>query len=451
MWKKERKFTAGLTPARAVVSYYLAAIVIAVILLSLPVAYQPGVKVSLLDTIFTAVSAVSVTGLTVVNLSETYSVIGIFILLFILQLGGLGVMSLGTFFWLLLGKRIGLKSRQLIMVDQNQMNLSGLVSLIQEIIKLVFVIQLIATVLFGIHFSNYYDTWSESFYHGLFLAISATTNAGFDITGDSLISFADDYFVQFLTILLIIVGAIGFPVLLECKAYIRNKLAKRNFRFSLFAKLTTTTFAGLLLFGTVAFFLLEKQHFFNDLSWHQAFFYSFFQSASTRSAGLATLDVTQLSSPTLLLMSILMFIGASPSSVGGGIRTTTFAIVSLFLIAFAKGKRSIKVFNREIYESDISKAFAVMTVAVGLCFLAIFTLSITEGQPLLMIVFEVCSAFGTDGYSMGMTPSLTSTGKWIIMLLMFIGRIGLLSFLLMIGGKEKEAPLRYPKERVIIG
>lgn len=451
MWKRKQRFATWLTPARAIVSYYLIAVFISVALLRLPVVYRPGVSVSLLDTVFTAVSAVSVTGLTVIDLSETYSVTGVFILLFVLQLGGFGVMSLGTFFWLLLGKKISLKNRQLIMVDQNQMNLAGLVSLIKEIIKLILIIQFIAAIILGFYLINYYDTWSESFYHGLFIAVSATTNAGFDITGASLIPYADDYFIQLMTIVLITVGAIGFPVLIEFKAYVKSKREQSHFRFTLFAKLTTTTFAGLLVFGTIAIFILEKQHFFHDISWHKAFFYSFFQSVSTRSAGLATLDVNELSSPTLLIMSGLMFIGASPSSVGGGIRTTTFAIIMLFLISFAKGQRSIKVFNREVHETDLYKAFAVLALAMGLCFLSIVILSITEGQSLLMIVFEVCSAFGTDGFSMGMTPNLTTVGKWVVILLMFIGRIGLLSFMFMLGGKEKEPPLSYPKERVIIG
>lgn len=450
MWKKKQRFS-QLTPARAIVSYYLVAVGISVILLSLPIAYQPGVNVPLIDTVFTAVSAVSVTGLTVINISETYSVIGVFILLFVLQLGGFGVMSLGTFFWLILGRKIGLKSRQLIMVDQNQMNLQGLVFLVKEIFKIILLIQLIGALLLGVYLINYYPTWAESFYHGIFIAISATTNAGFDITGNSLIPYDGDYFIQGITMVLITLGAIGFPVLIEVKAYLTRRHKKIPFRFTLFAKLTTVTFGALLIFGTIMIFILEYQHFFTDVSWHKAFFYSFFQSVSTRSAGLATLDVNELSSPTTLVMSGLMFIGASPSSVGGGIRTTTFAVIMLFLFHFAKGHQSIKVFNREIHQTDIFKAFVVMFLAVSMCFMSIVILSITETQSLNAIIFEVCSAFGTVGFSMGVTPDLSIIGKWVIMLLMFIGRIGLLSFLFMIGGKEKEVQIHYPKERVIIG
>jgi Trk-type K+ transport system membrane component len=164
------------------------------------------------------------------------------------------------------------------------------------------------------------------------------------------------------------------------------------------------------------------------------------------------MDVSEFTMPTLLVMSILMFIGASPSSVGGGIRTTTFAVNILFIYHFAKGNRDIKVFKREIHEDDILKSLAITLLAVGMCFISVVTLSITEQEHhIIEIIFEVCSAFGTTGLSMGITPELSNIGKCIIMALMFIGRIGLTSFLYIIGGKEKQPNFHYPKERVIIG
>lgn len=450
MWKKQRQFS-KFSPARLIVTYYLVAIIISVILLSLPFVYVDGVHVSFIDTLFTAVSAVSVTGLTVINLSEVYTVAGIIILLFILQLGGFGVMSLGTFFWLLLGRRVGLKSRKLIMADQNQMNLRGVVSLVKDIFKIIILLQLAGALILGLYLLNYYSSPIESFYHGLFIAISATTNAGFDITGKSLMEYNGDYFIQIVTIVLVTLGAIGFPVLIEIKNFFKARREQNRFRFSLFTKLTTVTFGWLLVFGTTAIFLLEYNNFFANISFDKAFFYSVFQSASTRSAGLATLDVVNLTEPTLLVMGGLMFIGASPSSVGGGIRTTTFAVIILFIYHFSKGRHSIKVFGREIYKEDIFKAFTVLFLAVTLCFIAIVVLSITEGFTLTEIIFEVCSAFGTVGFSLGITPQLSVIGKIVIMIIMFIGRVGLLSFLFMLGGTNKEVPVNYPKERVIIG
>ncbi|PAE25269.1 TrkH family potassium uptake protein [Bacillus sp. 7894-2] len=454
MWKDIRNWLDKLTPAQVISGYYLLAVSVSVLLLRIPAVHKPGVEVSFIDTVFTAVSAVSVTGLTVVNISETYSVFGYFVIMFILQFGGIGIMALGTFFWLLLGRRIGLRGRRLIMVDHNQYALSGLVHLVKEIIKIILVIETLGALILGFHFLKYYPSWDKAFLHALFTSVSATTNGGMDITGASLKPFAGDYFVQLINVILITLGAIGFPVLIELKEYLfRNKWnQEQSFRFSLFAKLTTVTYAALLVFGTVILLVMEFNQYFKDMNWHESFFYAFFQSATTRSGGLSTMDVNEFTMPTLIIMSILMFIGASPSSVGGGIRTTTFAVNILFIYHFAKGNRDIKIFKREIHEDDVLKSLAITLLAIGMCFFSVVILSITEKQlELIEIIFEVCSAFGTTGLSLGITPELSIIGKCIIMALMFIGRIGLTSFLFIIGGKEKKPNYHYPKERVIIG
>jgi Trk-type K+ transport system membrane component len=404
-----------------------------------------------MDALFTAVSAVSVTGLTVVSLPEVYNEVGYFILMFVLQFGGIGIMTLGTFFWLIVGKKIGLKERQLIMTDQNQSNLSGLVKLLIQIIQIFVVIEMIGALVLGIYFLNYFPNGKEAFLNGLFLAVSATTNAGFDITGISMIPFKDDYFVQFITIILLTLGAIGFPVLIELREFLSNSARTYKFHFSLFTKLTSVTFFSLIVGGTILIYLLEINRFFKNKNWHESFFYSLFMSSNTRSGGLATMNVSDFSEPTLLLLSILMFIGASPSSVGGGIRTTTLAIMILFLWNFMRGRRSIKVFKREIHPDDIRKATAVMIMGSLLCIMAVFILSITENFTLMQIIFEVCSAFGSVGLSMGITPDLSNTGKIVIMIIMFIGRVGITSLLYIIGHKEVTENFHYPKERVIIG
>lgn len=450
MWYKLRLNLNKLTPAQVIVSFYLIAVTVATILLSLPFAHKPGAEWSFIDAIFTSVSAVSVTGLTVVSTADTFNTAGIFLLIFVLQFGGIGIMTLGTFFWLLVGKKIGLKERRLIMTDQNQTNLSGLVHLLKQILFLIIIIELIGAFILGVYFLSYFPSWQEAFIHGLFASVSATTNAGFDITGQSLIPYKNDYFVQFITIILITLGAIGFPVLIETKDYLLNKHRSKH-HFSLFTKITTITFGLLLLFGTLIIWLFEYDQFFAGMTWHESFFYSFFQSTSTRSGGLATMNVAEFSTPTLMVMSALMFIGASPSSVGGGIRTTTFALNILFLFHFARGNQTIKVFRREVHEQDIIKSLVVTMVAVLMCFVSVVILTITENHGLMEIIFEVASAFGTTGLSLGITSDLSSIGKCVIIALMFIGRVGILSFLFMIGGKEKTTKYHYPKERVIIG
>jgi len=452
MFNKLRKKLSKLTPAQMIVVYYSIAVVVSVCLLSLPIAIKQGVTITFMDRLFIAVSAVSVTGLTTVTISETFTVAGSYILMFIFQFGGIGVMALGTFFWLIIGKKIGLKERQLIMADQNQTGLSGMVKMLKGILLIITIIELFGALLLGTHFLNYYPSWKEALIHGLFLSVSATTNAGFDITGSSMVPYADDYFVQIVSIMLMTMGAIGFPVLMEIKEYFIQKNQNNHlFRFSLFTKITTVTFLGLLIFGMLIILLLEHNHFLADKSWHQSFFYALFQSAATRSGGLATLNINDFTESTLLVMSSLMFIGASPSSVGGGIRTTTFALNLLFLFHFARGNRSIKIFKRELTEEDVTKSLVVTILAILICFTATVVLRVTEEHELIAILFEVTSAFGTSGLSMGITPDLSTIGKFVIILLMFIGRIGLVIFLLFIGGKGDKTQFHYPKEKVIIG
>ncbi len=440
-----------LSPSQVIVSFYLIASLLSVALLSLPIALKPGVEWSFIDVLFTAVSAISVTGLGVVSTPYKCITICIFILMFIMQFGGIGIMTLGTFFWLLLGKKIGLKERQLIQTDQNQSSLAGLVKLMKNILIIILLIELVGALILGSYFLNYFPTWQEAYLQGLFAAVSATTNAGFDITGQSLIPFAHDYFVQTVNIVLLTLGAIGFPVLIELKDYFATRKQPRRAHFSLYTKLTTVTFFGLMAFGTIAILLLEFNHFFADKTWHESFFYAFFQSSTTRNGGLATVDVSLFSNPTLLVISVLMFIGASPSSVGGGVRTTTVAIILLFLYNFARGRKSVKVFKREFESEDILKAMAVMSTALMLCFLAVVVLSITEPFSTIQLIFEVSSAFGTTGLSMGITPELSTFGKFVLILLMFIGRIGILSFITIIAKPGSKDLYHFPKEKVIIG
>ncbi|MDQ0090985.1 Trk-type K+ transport system membrane component [Paenibacillus anaericanus] len=454
MLRKARGWLEQRSPAQVISGYYLLAVIVSILLFSIPAVHKPGVDVSFFDTVFTAVSVVSDTGLGVFNVSETYSVFGYFVIILVLQFGGIGIMAMSTFFWMLLGRKIGLKERQLIMVDNNQFELSGLVQLVKEILKIIVFAELIGGLILGFYYLRFFSTWEEAFLQGLFASVSATTNAGMDITGNSLIPFAGDYFVQLVTITLIIFGTIGFPVLVEVKNYFYRRRNKSDspFRFSLFTKLTTFTYAILLLMGTIFILLFEYQHYFKGMTWHESFFYAFFQAATTRSAGLTTMDINDFSMPTHLFMSFLMFIGGSPNSVGGGIRTTTFALNILFIYHFARGNRDIKVFNRELHPDDVMKSLAITLLAIIMCGMSVIAISISDSeQQLIAILLEVCSAFGTVGLSTGITPELSPFARCLLMILMFIGRIGLTSFLFIIGGRQKKAKFNYPKERVITG
>lgn len=447
--KRRRK----LSSVQIIVLFYTSAVVVSTLLLWLPFLHKPGVELSFIDALFTGVSAISVTGLTVVSTADTFNPAGVMVLSVILQFGGIGIMTLGTFLWIIMGRKIGLEQRKWIAIDQNRSTFSGLVTLMKTIFAMALIIEAIGMIILGTYYlwKGYYTTWYEAYYYGFFSSLSAFTNAGFDIFGDSLMQFANDYFVQSINIILLILGAVGFPVLVEVKNYLSQVHLRKKYHFSLYTKITTATFFALLVIGAVVIYMLESQHFLADKSWHESFFYSLFNSVTTRNGGLATMDVSLLTIPTLLFMSILMFVGASPSSVGGGIRTTTFTVMILAILAFMRGRNEVKVFKRELHHEDISKSFVVFFVAVSLVVLSIILLMVTESFTLMQVIFEVCSAFGTTGLSMGITPELSTTGKIIIIFLMFVGRIGIISFLFLLKKEARKADYHYPEEKIIIG
>lgn len=442
-----------LTSVQIIVFFYVGAIFLSAILLYLPIFHQPGKSISFIDSLFTASSAISVTGLTVISIHEIFNQWGILLLTLLFQVGGIGIMTLGTFFWLLTGHKIGLEQRIWIATDHNRSTLSGLVDLMRNILVLAIMIEVVGTILLGSHFlwAGYYTDWYTAYYHGFFASVSAFTNAGFDLTGNSMIGFAHDYIYQSITMLLIICGAIGFPVLVELRTYLEHRRAKQRFTFSLFTKITTLTFFSLIVAGALLIFFFEKNHFLQDKSWHETFFYSLFHSVSSRSGGLSTTDISLFSTPTLFMLSGMMFIGASPSSVGGGIRTTTFFVLLATVFANMRGFKDVKVFGRELVEDDIMRSFVVFFVAIVLVFTAVMLLVWLEDVPLERVLFEVCSAFGTTGLSTGITSELGTAGKIILVLMMMIGRIGIINLLLFLKRNDRIVRYHHPKERIIIG
>ena len=441
-----------LTPVQLLLLFYMVAVIFSTVLLAFPIAYKENVSISFIDLLFTAVSALSVTGLSTISIVDTFSTTGIVFLTIILHLGAVGVMAISTLIWLIIGKKIGLIQRRLIMTDQNQTSFKGMVRLIKQIIILILFVELLFVIILGFYYLTYYESLSQAFFHGYITTITAISNAGFDLTGLSMIPFHDDYFIQGAVMFLIIFGAVGFPVLIEGKEFLLGKRKKnRTYRFTLFFKVTVTTFFALILIGTIGIFVLDFNGFFSGVVWHEALFYAVFQSVTTRSGGLATLDVSQLTEANQLFMSFLMFVGASPSSAGGGIRTTTFALVMLFILTYIRGKKQVRIFNREIHEEDLRKAVTITLVAFFIMFASVLLVSVVEDFSLTQILFEVTSAFGTVGLSMGITADLSVLSKILLMLLMFIGRVGIITFLLIFRPRVNPSNVRYPKERMIIG
>ena len=449
---KRKKFINRFSVGQLISFYYFTAVVVITFLLFLPISQKSDVTLQFTEVLFTAVSAVSVTGLSVVPVVDSFSTFGIIVLIVAFHIGGLGVMAIGTIIWLILGRKIGFKERRLIMTDQNIQSISGIVRLVKNMIVVIFLIEFVGFLILGTYYLFYYDSPIVAYFHGLFSSISATTNSGFDITGTSLHLFQDDYFVQSVHICLIISGAIGFPVLMEIKEYFKTKRNQRQlFRFSIFTKLTTLTYFILLIVTFLFLLIFEFKHYFVGHSWHSAIFNSLFQATTVRSAGLSTLDVNQFYEHTQILLSTMMFIGASPSSVGGGIRTTTFALVIIFILTYARGRTNVKVFGREIEDSDLYKAVVVTFLAIIMFILSVMIITAIEPFSLMSIIFEVSSAFGTCGLSMGITSDLSIVSQIILMILMFIGRIGLLTFLLSFNKEKRKSNIRYPKEKINIG
>ena len=450
--RRPSHWTQHLSPARMLLLFYFIALIISTIILSLPIAYKEGKAVPFIDILFTAVSALSVTGLSTFSISDTFSFTGLIFLTIILHLGLLGVMSISTIILILLGRKIGISERRLIMQDQNLYNYGGMVQLIKQIILIVLTVEITSIVLLGTYFLSYFPTAKQAYFQAYFHTISAISNGGFALQNESLVAYSHDYIVQIIIMLLIIFGAIGFPVLVELKSYFFSPKNRRKlFRFSLYTKVTTTTFFLLIIIGALFIYLFDINHFFENKAWHEALFYALFQSVTTRSAGLSTMDVSLLTETNQLFMSMLMFIGASPSSAGGGIRTTTFALVVIFIITYARGGKSVKLFQREVHEDDLLKAVTVTLLAILMFAVGVIILSIVEPFSITALIFEVASAFGTVGLSQGITGELTVVSKFILMVFMFIGRIGLVTFLLTFRPEQQQASVRFPKEKIIIG
>ena len=339
------------------------------------------------------------------------------------------------------------------MTDQNQINLSGVVKLVKSVLISFLAIELVFMLILGnyYYFAGYYPIYWQAMLQGFFTTVSAITNSGFDITGSSLMPFQKDYFVQTLHMFLMFFGAMGFPVILDIKKYFQCRRTKQRFKFSIYTKLTMVTTIILWVVGIVGFYLFEWNHFLADKGLIEGFFYATFNSLTTRNAGFATVDMNAFSTATLTMFCGLMFVGSSPNSSGGGIRTTTFALMVLAILSFARGKQYVNIYGREIETQTVYKSFMIYIVATFIVSLSTLLICMSDQFPLMEIFFEVCSAFGTTGLSMGITGTLTSFAKLVLIATMFIGRIGIIAFLMIFRANVHPAKVRYPKVDIIIG
>ncbi len=444
---------------KKIVFFYATFTLFGAIFLFLPISLQDGQNIKFIDALFISASGMSTTGLSPIIIKDVLSPFGIVVLAFIIQFGGIGIMMLIGMVFLAAGRKITYRQRSLIMADQNQYKIDGVVKLLKNILGILFFIELVGFIALtmGIHLGGYYDTLPQAMGQAGFLTISMTTNAGFDISGQSLMQYKNDYFIQSVAMFLMFSGAVGFWPLIEFKEWIIAKIKKERFKFSILAKIMFFMHVGLWIFGAIFFLILEKSvsgGFLVNKGFFESVFYSLFMSLTTRNAGFATMDVSLLSDATNLFSSALMFIGSSPNSAGGGIRTTTLLLIIFGIISFSRGHDRVVINKRKVKQDTVFRSFLVLIMALFVVFVAIMILIIDLGQNVrfLSILYEVSSAFGTTGLSLGLTPILSPLSKVVIILTMFTGRVGVIAVLLLFKSKKgKASNVEYPEIDVIVG
>ena len=433
---------------------FMIAIFIGTLLLLLPTATANGEHTSLLDALFTSTSATCVTGLIVKNTGTHFTILGKSIILLLIQIGGLGIMTVSSAFAMMLGQKLTARSENLIQNVVGESNKVDMLSLLKSIFFVTIIFEIIGAALLystfkeitvnGEFLSNY-----EAIYYSLFHSVSAFCNAGFSLFENSFIGFRSNFNINFMITFLIIFGGIGFPVLVDIKKNFTEKF--RFSRFSLHTKIVLCGTAFLLILGFVSYFISEYNGTMKNFSLIDRIFSSFFQSVTTRTAGFNTIETSALSKPSIFTSVLLMFIGASPGSTGGGIKTTAFVILVVAVIAMLRGSRDVNIFKRKVSENIIKKVMVLITVSLTLLSIMIFLLLIIEPFSFEQTIFEAFSAFGTVGLSMGITPFLSNLGKIIIIILMYFGRVCPLTLIFAISEMNIKTNYLYTEEKISVG
>lgn len=424
-----------------VFSYVLLSFLFALLYL-LPVSHHGDF--SFVDAWFLSTSGISVTGLSTINISEKLTLFGQVLLLIEIQFGGIGIMAiLGSLLLLIKGGSVSLSQQTLMSFDQNQKGISSVKQLMLFIFGLTIFLQGIGFIVFSSIIYHKTEDLSLSLFQGLFHAASSFTNAGFDLFGDSLIQFSTNIPFVLFTAFLLLMGVIGFPTILEL-CFPKGK------KKSLYTKTTVYTHLILLILGFFFFIFSEWNRSLSDFSLINKITNAFFLSVTTRNGGLTTVDIGGLLSTSLIFVMILMFIGSSPSSCGGGIRTTTLATIIAKQISVIKGQSETVLFKKSLHDEDINKAHLTFFTFLFIFFVSFIVLSFIEPFPTEAIAFEVMSALTTTGLSMGITADLTILSKVIISFLMIIGRIGVIALIYGIVSPKK-SHVKHVKEHLVVG
>ncbi|MDP8233505.1 MAG: potassium transporter TrkG [Candidatus Saelkia tenebricola] len=428
-------------PARIIALSFLIAIFFGVLFLLLPVSTEG--EIAFIDALFTATSAVCVTGLVVQNTGAFFTSFGQGVILVLFQLGGLGIMAFSTIFALMLGKRITIRGRRALSVVFENVEID-----VKVLLKWIFVCTVLMEAL-GAVILNFY--WRDlGFFNALFHSVSAFCNAGFSLFPMSLQDARSSILINAVFILLIVSGGIGFLVLYDLGRLLKHKIIKKDMRLTLHSKMVLIITIALFILGAVFLFISENQGVLEGTTLNSKVLAACFQSVTARTAGFNTVEIAKLNPGSKMLLSMLMFVGASPGSTGGGVKTVTFGLIILGIVAILRGKNQIRFFNRAIPLKLFEKAVVIFTLSILWIFFAVLVLFFTEQQNALHIIFEVISAFGTVGLSCGITAQLTIIGKLIIILTMFFGRIGPMTLAIALARRET-GDFKLPEENVMVG
>lgn len=440
------------TPVRILALGFAIVIVIGAILLSLPIASQSGEITPFIDCIFTSTSAVCVTGLVVVDTGTYWTYFGKTVIMLLIEIGGLGFMSVATLVFLVLGKRITLKERLVMQEAMNVNSLQGLVKMVKYVLKFTICIQITGAVLFSTQFIPQFGI-AKGVYYSVFHSVSAFCNAGFDLMGNfnSVTAYANNSVIILTIAALIIIGGVGFYVWVE----IYN--CKGTKRLSLHSRIVIYSTIVLVVSGAILMYIFEMNNAdtMQGMSIKGKFLSSVFASVSPRTAGFNSISLDKMTTAGKFLTIILMFIGGSPGSTAGGIKTTTAIVIFMTIVSVVRGREDTEIFQKRISKEVVYKAFAVSLISLTIVISVTMILSITEQPniPFEYFLYEATSAFATVGLTLGLTTKLTFVGKVIILLTMYAGRVGPLTIILALAKnkKGKSGNVKYPEGKILIG
>ena len=446
MLKKQKE----ISPYIIILASFIIIILIGGFLLSLPIATENGQKTNLLEGMFTATSAVCVTGLTVNDVSKVYNLFGKTVIMILIQLGGIGIITFSAIVVMMISKKVGYFTKKLIQEDINANTTFEIQKFVKKVLITVFTIEIIGAAILFLKFIQMFD-YRTAIYYSIFHSISAFCNAGFALFTNNLSDFKDSVIINITISLLIFLGGIGFATILNIYQY----FIKKDKRLNATTKIAIKISIFLIILGTVLTFVLEysNNRTLGTLPFWEKLGAAFFQSITTRTAGFNTVSIAELRETTVFLFVVLMFIGASPGSTGGGIKTTTAGLILLGIITTIKNKEYLEYNKRRISWKTYNKAMVIVFISIMYIVVILFLLIWLEKDTrVIELGFELVSAFGTVGLSRDLTPKLTDISKLLIMITMFVGRVGPLTIALALSKvKNSKGRYVYPKEDILIG